>query len=168
MLFLLFLQLIWFLFILSLSVRTGWVERKWESLKLFHHRPVNIFCFALPLSSRVHYHFFSYPCILFMLAIFPPITAFYPCCLNSFFWCWEILSSETFPILVNMFGSNKCQSMVQANSAMHTLILLIYFWLMFIHSSQPVFQVRTFSPLSLTTANSSFNVEEKTHFSPAF
>ena len=134
-----------FIFIHFVPVCQDWMSGKeGEVTKALSSQTLSAFCFVLPLFPGVNYRFFSYPCIFFVLVFFPRMIAFYPCCLDSFFWCWEILSFEVFPILVNIFGSNKHQNVVQANSAIHTLIFLIYFWLMFTHSSQPISNLEHF------------------------
>lgn len=103
-----------------------------------------------------------------VVVFFFPIIGFYSSHLGSFFWCWEIHSLEAFPILVNTFGSIRHQSVIQTNSTMHTLIFLIYPWLMLALSSQPVSKLKHFFCPSLTRANSSFYVEGKMCFPPAF
>lgn len=79
-----------------------------------------------------------------VVVFFFPIIGFYSSHLGSFFWCWEIHSLEAFPILVNTFGSIRHQSVIQTNSTMHTLIFLVYPWLMLALSSQPVSKLKHF------------------------
>lgn len=145
-------------------------RRRGKSLKLFHHRPR--MCLAsLSLIPQSKCSTSSNCCIFCMRGccfFFFPIIGFYSSHLGSFFWCWEIHSLEAFPILVNTFGSIRHQSVIQTNSTMHTLIFLIYPWLMLALSSQPVSKLKHFFCPSLTRANSSFYVEGKMCFPPAF
>lgn len=106
--------------------------------KALSSQTLSTFCFPPPLFPRIffsisllyiyiyyYYYFSSHHSFLYLLP-------------QLLLWCWEILTFEAFPIFLNMFHSNKHQSMAQANSAIHNLIFLIYSRLMLTDSSQTV------------------------------
>lgn len=80
---------------------------------------LSVLCFVLPIFPGVNNQFFK--TIAFSLCLFFTLIA-----LTSFSGT-EIPLFEVFPTLVSRFGSNEHQSIIQANSKVHTLIFLIYF-----------------------------------------
>lgn len=80
---------------------------------------LSMLCFILPICPGVNNQFFQ--TLAFSLCLFFTLVALTTSSGT------EILFFGAFPALVSRFGSTEHWSMVQANSAIHTLIFLIYF-----------------------------------------